>query len=266
MMTDLNHRELEELLGAYALDAVDCDERDVLERHLPTCARCRAEVEEFREVAALLAHSGAAAPEGLWDRIAAFLEGKAPDTQSSPAPPFLPSVAPAGADRARLNDDLARRRSWQTRAAGAIFAAAAVVIVVLGVQIANQDQRLDEMAGLLAVDALERAYQMAEATPDSELIELESFDGRIDTQAVVTEDGVGYLWASDLPRLEEGRTYQLWGDVGNRLVSLGPLGPRPQVVAFEVSEQLMAVAITEEAEPGVIVSEQPVLAHGLLPE
>lgn len=263
MRTDVGHRRLEELLGAYALDAVDRDERDLLEHHLPDCARCRAEVEEFREVAALLAHSGAAAPEGVWDRIAASLEGEAPGIEGPPPLPFLPSAAPAGA--VVVDADLARRRRWQTRAAGAVMAAAAAVIVVLGVQIADQDRRLDEMAGLLAVDALERAYQVAEATPDSERIELRSFDGRADTQAVVTEEGVGYLWASDLPRLEEGRTYQLWGDVGDRLVSLGPLGPDPEVVPFEVSEHLVAVAITEEAEPGVVVSEQPILAIGQLP-
>ena len=266
MKTDLGHRELEELLGAYALDALEAEETDALERHLPTCARCRGEVEEYREVAALLAHSGAAAPEGLWDRIAQSLEGEAPDIAPPPAPPFLPSAAPTGAGQAWPETLPASRRTWQTRAAGAILAAAAAVIVVLGVQMANQDQRLDEMAALLSVDALERAYQAAEATPDSELIEVKSFDGQIDTQAVVTEEGVGYLWAADLPRLEEGRTYQLWGDVGDRRVSLGPLGPEPEVVPFEVSEQLVGVAITEEAEPGVIVSEQPVLAHGLLPE
>ncbi|HEV2811285.1 MAG TPA: anti-sigma factor [Acidimicrobiales bacterium] len=265
MRTHLAHPQLEELLGAYALDAVDRDERDMLERHLPLCARCRAEAEEFREVAALLAHSGAPAPEGVWDRIAATLEGKAPDMEGPPAPPFLPSAAP-GAARSVVSADLVRRRSWQTRAAGAVMAAAAAVIVVLGVQIANQDRRLDEMAGLLAVDALERAYQVAEASPDSERIRLQSFDGRADTQAVVTEEGVGYLWGSDLPRLEEGQTYQLWGDVGDRLVSLGLLGPDPEVVPFEVPEQMVAVAITEEAEPGVVVSEQPILAIGQLPE
>lgn len=264
MRTDLTHHRLQELLGAYALDAVDRDELDVVERHLPSCARCRAEVEEFREVAALLAHSGTAAPEGVWDRIAASLEGEAPDIEGPPALPFLPSAAPAGA--APVSAEFVRRRRWQTRAAGAVMAAAAAVIVVLGIQIANQDQRLDEMAGLLAVDALERAYQVAEASPDSERIELLSFDGRANTHAVVTDDGVGYLWASDLPRLEEGRTYQLWGDVGDRLVSLGLLGPDPDVVPFEVPEQMVAVALTDEADPGVVVSEQPILAIGQLPE
>lgn len=261
MRTGRSHREIGELVGAYALDALDPDERDLLDRHLPTCARCRAEVEEFREVASLLAHSGAAAPEGLWDRIAASLEGEAPPSSAAPAPPFLPSVSPAGAAGSGRGDSLARRR-WIIRVGGPVLAAAAAVIVVLGVQIADQGQRLDQMAELLAVDALERAYQVAQATPEADVIRLESSDGRIGTQAVLTEEGAGYLWASDLPRLEKGRTYQLWGDVGDRLISLGVLGPDPHVVPFEASDQLVAVAITEEAEPGAVVSEQPILALG----
>lgn len=256
MMTELRHPDLEELLGAYALDAVEDHERDFVDQHLPTCARCRAEVEEHREVAALLAHSGAPAPEGLWSRIAESLEGgEPPELVLPPASPFRfpPEVAPTW-------------RSWRTRVTAVVMAAAAAVIAVLGVQIKDQDQRLDGMASLLSVDALERSFQAAEAAPGSEVVEVESFDGLHDAQAVITKEGVGYLQASSLPPLPEGRTYQLWGDTGAQRVSLGPLGADPAVVPFEVSEQFVGVAITDEAEPGVIVSDQPVLSHGLLPK
>lgn len=53
--TDLTHEEVTELLGAYALDAVDEDERALVEEHLGLCARCRAEVQAHRETATLLA-------------------------------------------------------------------------------------------------------------------------------------------------------------------------------------------------------------------
>ncbi|MEA3055576.1 MAG: hypothetical protein QOD30_1008, partial [Actinomycetota bacterium] len=51
-----SHDEIQELLGAYALDAVDPDERSDVEDHLRDCARCRAEVAEHRDTAAFLAH------------------------------------------------------------------------------------------------------------------------------------------------------------------------------------------------------------------
>ncbi len=262
MKTELRHTEIEELLGVYALDALEADERDVVDRHLPTCARCRGEVEEYREVAALLAHTGTAAPEGLWDRIASSLEGE-PDGPDVPPAPFLPRAVP---DLGPTPAPAPAPRSWQTRVAGTVIAAAAAVIVVLGVQMTQQDERLDQMAEVLALDALERAYQAAEGTPGSEVIEMKSFDGSIDTKAVLTTDGRGYLQAANLPELGDGRTYQLWGDTGTQRVSLGPLGADPEVVSFELAGQYVGLAITEEAEPGVIVSDQPVLAYGQLPE
>jgi anti-sigma factor RsiW len=74
----IGHTELQELLGAYALDAVDPDEAAAIERHLPTCPRCRNELAEHREVAALLGYAGGSAPSGVWDRIVASLEEPPP--------------------------------------------------------------------------------------------------------------------------------------------------------------------------------------------
>ncbi|HVE95111.1 MAG TPA: hypothetical protein VNB24_09335 [Acidimicrobiales bacterium] len=66
-MNTRKHDELVELTGAYALDALEDDEFEIMELHLRDCPRCRAEVESFRETAALLAHGGVAAPSGLWE-------------------------------------------------------------------------------------------------------------------------------------------------------------------------------------------------------
>ncbi|MGH9066934.1 MAG: zf-HC2 domain-containing protein, partial [Acidimicrobiales bacterium] len=79
MTAQLGHAEIESLLGAYALDAVDGSEAEAVELHLQICPRCRAEVAEHRETAALLGHTGAVAPAGLWDRIAGELEEPPPD-------------------------------------------------------------------------------------------------------------------------------------------------------------------------------------------
>ena len=267
MRTELHHRDIEELLGVYALDAVDDVERHTVDQHLSSCARCRAEVQEHREVAALLAHTGAPAPEGLWARIAESLD-EHPEFSVPTVLPF-PAIATGTATGSSVTAPppaAATYPRWWGRAGAALLVAAAAVIVVLGVQMEQQDERLDEMSSLLALDAMERAYQAADATPGSDLVQVASFDGTIDAQAVLTPDGVGYLRASSLPRLPEGRTYQLWGDAGDQRVSLGSLGPAPEVVSFGVSRRFVGLAITEEAEPGVIVSEQPVLAYGLLPQ
>ena len=69
MERGLSHAELEELLGAYALDAVDGEERELVELHLLDCPRCRAEVAEHRAVASFLGSAGVLGPR---PRLAAF--------------------------------------------------------------------------------------------------------------------------------------------------------------------------------------------------
>ena len=54
--------DIHALSGAYAVDALDDDERTEFERHLEVCPECRAEVRSFSETAALIAETGAEAP------------------------------------------------------------------------------------------------------------------------------------------------------------------------------------------------------------
>jgi hypothetical protein len=75
---------------------------------------------------------------------------------------------------------------------------------------------------------------------------------------VVLPNGTGYLMAHELPDLGEARTYQLWGQTGTALISLGLLGSDPaEVVPFQVSGELAALAITEEVAGGVAQSDNP---------
>src|SRR5215212_7547374 len=115
MGRELTHADIEELLGAYALDAVDGDEQEAIEIHLRECPRCRAEVADHREVAALLAHGGQPAPDGIWDRIVDSLEEAPPRLNLAPVVP------------------LTRRRGVGMRLAAAVAAVAAAVIGLLAV-------------------------------------------------------------------------------------------------------------------------------------
>jgi len=47
----MEHREYEELLTLYALDALDAPDRRTLEEHLESCSVCRAELGEMRDAA-----------------------------------------------------------------------------------------------------------------------------------------------------------------------------------------------------------------------
>ncbi|MCU1351490.1 MAG: hypothetical protein JWM05_699 [Acidimicrobiales bacterium] len=270
MTLSLTHQEIEELLGAYALDAVDPDEREAIELHLRECPRCRAEVSEHREVAGLLSYGGAPAPEGVWNRIAEELEPAppalrvtvAPDTGIAgigPHPPADRPVAPvASLDR--------RRRSVPVRAFVAVTAAAAVIVAVLGIINVRQSQRLDRMQTALNDVSLDRVAKNAQLDPAVQT-KLTSTNGRLATKAVVGKDGRGYLLgAAALPAVGKGHTYQLWGRVDGTVISLGTFSGRDDVVQFQVGKDrlpgLDALMVTNERSPGVPQSKQAPVVIG----
>lgn len=72
-MTRMAQPEIHDLAAAYALDALDPEDRWTYERHLDTCDRCRDEVAALREGAGELAYAaeGVEPPAELRDRILA---------------------------------------------------------------------------------------------------------------------------------------------------------------------------------------------------
>ena len=239
--------DIHTLVGAYALDAVDDDERDVLEAHLSGCPRCRAEVAEHREVAARLAHTGAPAPPGLWSRIAGALE-------EAPPPLALAPVTPGAGSSAAT--PTARRPSLRWLAAAA--AVAAVVASAVGLKVAADTRHLSQR------DALARSFVEARNAPRSRTVELRSTDGDRAVEVVLAPDGTGYVSGGALPALPADRTYQLWALVGDARISAGVLGRTLSLRTFPAVGRAAGYAITEETAGGVVTSRQDPLVVGLL--
>jgi len=216
------HHDLQELLGAFALDAVDDDERDVIEAHLAGCPRCRAEVAGHRETAALLAHTGDRAPDGVWDRIAEALDE---------APPVLDldRIAPRRTARAAVP----RSISLRVAATGVANAAGAALT----------DPRAEQVK-LASTDGKATA----------QVVRLPDGTGYLVPTGLPTLPGgrVYQLWAvrSDargphLPPIN---------------ISLGVLGAKPEVSAFRMAGPVIAYAVTDEAAGGVgSTQNQPVV-------
>jgi len=254
-MSGFTHHDIQELLGAFALDAVDDVERDVIEAHLAGCPRCRAEVEGHRETAALLAHSGERAPEGVWDRIAEALDE---------APPAL--------DLARIAPELAERRaakavprSISLRIAAATMAVAAAITLFLGVALGRNDNgrldRLEQLARDMERGVVANAAYAALANPDAEKVDLASADGKPMAKLARLPDGTGYLVPTNLGPPPAGRVYQLWAVRSDAKISLGVLGAS-EVAAFRMTGPVAAFAVTEEKAGGVGVSENQPLMVG----
>jgi hypothetical protein len=270
---NFTHHDIQELLGAFALDAVDDEERDVIEAHLAGCPRCRAEVEGHRETAALLAHSGARAPEGVWDRISDALDEAPPAldlARIAPRPAGAPDPAvPADDELSRRRAARAVPRSVSLRIAAATMAVAAALTLFLGVALGRHDDsgnlgRIDKLADAMQKANVSNAALAALNDPQAEKVKLVSTDGKATAQVVRLADGTGYLVPNTLSALPAGRVYQLWAVRSDAKISLGVLGGKPEVSAFRMTGPVLAYAVTEEAAGGVSVSQQQPVVVGYL--
>lgn len=261
------HEEMAELLGAYALDAVDGPELAMIERHLEECPKCAAELVDHREVAAMLAYTGAPAPEGLWSRIVESLEEAPPAFDITRlGGSRAESAMAATATAAPVVDELAARRnrrpSWMTPAVGAVAAAAMVIGLVGGSVAARDSGPVESVDVALTLDSVAREVLN---DPDASQVTLESpTDATLTAAAAVQSDGSGYLLGTSLPALDETQTYQLWAVREDAVISLGVLGHSPGVVAFHLGEGTTTLAITAEEAGGVTSSSNAPLLVGTL--
>jgi anti-sigma-K factor RskA len=229
--------DLDELLGAYALDAVDADERRRVEDYLEVNPRAAAEVEAHREVATMLAFTGMDAPDDLWNRIA----GEIGDT----APPPGPELA-----KVLSIDDHPKRRAISRIAPWVVSVAAAAVVAFVAIGLADRADAPNA--------PITSALEAARADRDSITTTLVADGSSASAEAIIDQDGHGFVVAQELPTLPEDQTYQLWGVVENGdVISLGIFGPNPEIETFTVEGAVTALAITIEQAPGVISDGNP---------
>jgi anti-sigma factor RsiW len=164
--------DVHDLTPAYALHALDEEERTRYERHLPRCERCRDDLAVLTESAAALAWA----------------------VEAPPPPPRL---------RTRLLDDVAARgtvvplrgrRPWQ-----AIAAIAACIAIGLGVWAGTLSNRLGHERSHNHVLAIV-------ADPASRKLPLQGHTGLV----AVSPGGEGVLVVENLAAAPAGRTYEAW--------------------------------------------------------
>ncbi|MFM7534689.1 MAG: anti-sigma factor domain-containing protein [Acidimicrobiales bacterium] len=258
---------LDDLLGAYALDAVDPAERAEIEAYLAVDPRARAEVDAHREVATMLSFGGGPAPVGLWERISSALDADhavppplrlPPSLRLPPPDPALvPTVVPVPAPVAPV---IPLRRRPVGRPLVGLAAAIALAVGVAGGLAGGLAVGRD--SGRSAVSAADR-YAAAAQEPGARRVELRLTDGDA-AAAVVLPDGTGYLDSRPLATLPDGETYQLWAvTTSGRVISVGVLGNRPGVQAFTVGERPASLVVTKERTPeGVERSSEPAAYAG----
>jgi anti-sigma-K factor RskA len=207
--------------AAYALGALDEDERTAFEKHLAGCAECQAEVREYRETAAALA-SGVPAvepPPGLRARvldqtrsIRPLVAARTPAaTASKRAPPsrWLAAAAVVLALGGLSAWQMERGRRLEVEASIATLEDSLSIRVA---EIAALDSALagrDSLLATVLAEDVRTVTLVSSGTPPAARIYWNPARGRI------------VLTAHDLPPAPAGRTYQLWGIADGQPVSLG---------------------------------------------
>ena len=253
MDPELSAQEIEELLAAYAIDAVDDGERVVVERYLATHPDAAAEVQAFRHAAALLAYTGGPVPEGIWDSLEPALAERRRRVEAAQGVVPLDSRRPQSEPKP---DSPTARGARKVR-----WLVAAAVVAVLAVGIGVAVVATGSGSGPSQQQQLADAARAARSQPGAREVTLASPDGKSLADVVVLENGQGYL-TSRLPELGPDRTYQLWALQDGERRSLGVLGRNPGIVAFKMHGNPSGVAVTDEVAGGVKETRNTPVAVG----
>lgn len=248
------------LLGAYALDAVDDDERRAVERLVAEDPEATAELARLRETAAALGAARASTPparvrDAVLSRLAATPQLSpqvtepvgAPDEQAphdeahdqaehpAPAPDELPRDELAARRAARRGER--RRQPWMLPVAAAV----AVLLAVPGTLAWQQHER--------AVQAEAQAALLGDVLADPGAVLLRGeVTGGGEAVAVLTSERA-LLVADGLADVDADRTYQLW--------AMRDGVPVPSGLLDVADGRVQALATDYRAGDGLAVSVEP---------
>jgi hypothetical protein len=254
----MRHEEIEELLGAYALDATEAAEGAQVEAHLAECPRCRAEVAAHLEMAALLGSAVTEAPPGLWEKIASSIAEEGSGPASEPPPPLL--AFRSVRRPARPAQKRPRAVAW-----GAVATLAAAVMALLGVEVAQLHNQVGRLHKDLNAAGLTWSADQLDAGPHH-TVRLVATDRRPAATVIVGRSGAAYWVWSSLHKLPTSQTYQLWGLSHGKPVSLALVGAHPNAVDFfKLEPDVTELLVTAEPEGGTPGPTTAVLAEGAVP-
>jgi anti-sigma-K factor RskA len=257
-MTDelrpMDHGAVDELGAAYALGALEPDERRAVEAHLATCPEPHTEVRSLLGVEQVLAMSlePVQPSAALRERVMASIER-------------APRERRAAAVRPRAPVERRERRGWldwlSPRVARPLAVAAVVALVAVGAWGLNLQALLAERDR--ALRAVADAIAAGETT-----FRVEGEAGR---GYVVDTPGEGAaLVVADLASLPADKIYELWLlDAEGAPVAVGTFTPSDTEVAVVQLERDLAgyaiFAVTVEAERVDAPTSTPVMAAELQP-
>jgi len=209
------HPQFGEDIDLLALGVLEEEESGALRAHLEECAGCRAQYEEARSLAALLAFSAppVAPPEHVRRQLLAELRAKGGGARSAPEP-AVPRVVASPSFEPR-----ARAGFWNWSNLG--WAVAVLVILGVTAMLSEQYRRAEnDVRNLQAQIAakqteLDRAHAVLDLLHAPDTVRVKMMSGTAPWPwpegKVYYHPKKGLLFvASNLPPLDTGKSYQLW--------------------------------------------------------
>jgi anti-sigma-K factor RskA len=209
--------DLHELVAAYALNALDEDDRAAFEEHLGDCEQCTVALAELRDTAAALAYvpETVAPPAALRSRILETARAE------------RPNVVPLHRTGAR--------RTWGLGAVAAVAVAAAAALAIWNVSLHN------------SLDSERSANQKVVS------VSLNGAQGKL----AVANSGRAVLFTCGIAKAPAGKTYEAWVITSGTAARAGEFAGGQGCVAVPLARDVPSgstVAVTVEPDGG---SDQP---------
>jgi anti-sigma-K factor RskA len=245
-----DHEELESLVAAWVLGAVEADETNAVRTHIEGCAICREATSRLGRAVGMmpLDVEEVEPPARLRERI---LASAAASRGGAVAPVRLPARAK---DRRPAAKPVvpSRSRGWVPG-----YAAAALVVLALAV-------------GLVAGDLVGREAPPAPVAVRSTLVGHDAMAGAKASVIDLRSDDVALVDFTDLPSLETGKVYEVWlitasGHADPAGVFVPDVSGSKVVLVAKALTGYTVMAVTTEAGPAGTLqpTQQPQLYGNL---
>ncbi len=233
---------LHALSGAYVVNALDDDERELFERHLPNCLDCQHEVASLREAAAVMADAVATeAPASLRESVLSGISSIRP----------LPPEVVEGPEPAETVSNVVPMRRRRVRLAS--LAAAAAVVAAVGTGVVWQPWQDTTSTTLSAADRVLGAS-------DAKRVSIDFTDGSSATVVRSVSERGAVVLTRNMVAPPPGKAFELWlRDSTGNMAPAGLMTGRGdhKVLLKGDTANATAVGITVEPENG---SPQPTSA------
>lgn len=226
--------ELRSLLGAFALGAVDTDEREQVEQFVLDDHDARVELHQLEHAVAWLGHASPRPTAASWDTVRAEMNRDLTEDSSTNVTELRPQ---RGSEPTYSRDpEIGGRPSHEGGLWRRVTAIAAAAALVVGISVA--------VAQVIDSDS---------TTKTATAVALRAPNGAAVVNVRVNDDGIGTIAASTLPAAPAGHEYQLWtqSNADAPMESAGLLGRTPHAGRpIHVPKHSARVAISIEPTGG----------------